>query len=431
MTAATNGDKTAGGTTAIDKTVDKNSDKNSDKSTDTPRIDIDADAATDAATEFEAQLQQRVRSAARHGRALCMVGGGSKSFYGRTARGDEVHLRDHSGVVRYDAAELVVTARAGMRLADLAKLLAAEKQMVGFEPPQFSAAATLGGAVAAGLAGPRRPYAGGVRDFILGVKMMNGSGDILHFGGQVMKNVAGFDIARLMAGAMGALGVLLEVSMRVAPRPAAEKTLVLAHARSADALAYWRRLAQRPLPVSAAAWQDGETRIRLSADGGEVASAANIIGGEVDSGGRHFWRRLRDHGLPFFHARRPLLRVSLPPAAEVSLAVLSEAAQFLDWGGAQRWVAADEVDLNALTAAVRAVGGHLTYFRGCDGGIGHAARHTGASKASDESSKAGKFGECGEVFPPLAPNLAALHRRLKHAFDPAGILNPGRMYADF
>ena len=212
---------------------------------------------------IEKELQAQVREASRRAQPLNIVGGASKDFYGafdgashgafdgasggRKAGGTVLSTAPHKGVIRYDPAELVVTVRAGTRVADLEEVLAANRQMLGFEPPQFSAATTIGGAVAAGLAGPRRPFAGAVRDFVLGVKILNGNGERMSFGGEVMKNVAGFDIARLMAGALGTLGVLLEISLRVVPQPQKEKTLVLAHANLDDALALLNQLAGRPL----------------------------------------------------------------------------------------------------------------------------------------------------------------------------------------
>ena len=366
---------------------------------------------------IEKELQAQVREASRRAQPLNIVGGASKDFYGashgasdgREAAGTVLCTAPHNGVIRYDPAELVVTVRAGTRVADLEEVLAANRQMLGFEPPQFSAATTIGGAVAAGLAGPRRPFAGAVRDFVLGVKILNGNGERMSFGGEVMKNVAGFDISRLMAGALGTLGVLLEISLRVVPQPQKEKTLVLAHANLDDALALLNRLAGRPLPLSAAAWQDGETRIRLSASAAGVKSAAAVIGGEADSHGAKFWQQLRDHQLPFFRHERPLLRVSLPPAA--NLPPPPGVAQLVDWGGAQRWIAG-EVDADAMREAVAGHGGHVTRFR-------YAARHAGGCDTRQE------------IFQPLAPTLHTLHLRLKRAFDPGGILNPGRLYRDF
>jgi len=352
--------------------------------------------------DIESSLRMQVTEA-HHARApLCIVGGASKSFYGRVVDGAPLGIAAHCGVLRYDPAELVLSARAGTRLEEIETLLAANRQMLGFEPPHFSGAATLGGALCAGLAGPRRPYAGAARDFVLGVKILNGKGEIMRFGGEVIKNVAGFDLSRLMAGALGTLGIVLEVSLRVIPRPQAERTLLLEQPNAADAIACFNRLAARPLPLSGAAWHDGAARIRLSASEAGVANAAAAIGGENDSGGRDFWRRLRDHDLPFFTAPRKVWRIALPPAAKFP-ACAAGAPHWIDWGGAQRWLAGD-FDRDALRAGAAARGGHVTCFRG--------------------------FDPRDALFQPLAPAAHALHLRLKRAFDPAGILNPGRLYAD-
>ncbi len=356
---------------------------------------------------IEKDLQAQVLEAGHGAQPLCIVGGASKSFYGRETGGTALHTAAHTGVINYDPAELVVTARAGTRMLDLEELLAMKNQMLGFEPPRFSDSCTIGGAVAAGLAGPRRPYAGAVRDFVLGVKILNGSGKILKFGGEVMKNVAGFDIARLMAGAMGTLGVLLEVSLRIVPQPPREKTLVLEHPTADASAALCNQLAARPLPLSAAAWQDGETRIRLSASAAGIQNAAQIIGGETDSLGPKFWQQLRDHQLPFFTAQRQLLRVSVPPGSKVKPP--PGTAQLMDWGGAQHWIAG-QVDVDSMRKAVAESGGHVTCFR-------HNEHMT--ERRSEE------------VFQPLAPVLQTLHLRLKRAFDPVGILNPGRLYGEF
>lgn len=345
------------------------------------------------------ELQARVADARRSGTPLDITGGASKAFYGRQPRGRPLRVSGHRGVVAYEPAELVVTARAGTPLKALESLLAEQGQMLAFEPPHFSAAATLGGCVASGLSGPRRPYAGAARDFVLGVKCLTGKGEVLSFGGQVMKNVAGYDVSRLMAGALGTLGVLLEVSLKVLPRAAVDITQCFDVAMP-QALDMMNRWAGLPLPLSASCYHDGRLFVRLSGSEPAVADAAAKLGGEAYPQGDRLWHDLREHRLAFFHDSRPLWRVSVPPAAPpLELA----GAQLMDWGGAQRWVTGD-LTAGQVRDRAAALGGHATLFR-------HGDRH-------------------GEVFHPPAPPVMALHRRLKHAFDPDNILNPGRMYSD-
>ena len=258
---------------------------------------------------------------------------------------------------------------------------------------------TLGGCVAAGLAGPRRASAGSVRDFVLGVRLLDGSGNDLRFGGQVMKNVAGFDVSRLIAGSLGTLGVVLEVSLKVLPLPMAETTLRF-EKTAADAIALANAWAGQPLPVSATAWHAGELNVRLSGASAAVNAAAAKLGGErVDAAlAGSFWREVRDHGHDFFRTAGPLWRLSIKPTTPP---LELPGTQFVEWGGALRWLAAD-LDAHAVRAAAAAAGGHATLFRGGD--------------------------KSGGVFQPLPAALMTIHRNLKRAFDPAGIFNPGRMY---
>jgi len=290
----------------------------------------------------------------------------------------------------------VVTVRAGTRLAQLESALAAERQMLAFEPPHFGEGATIGGAVAAGLSGPRRPYAGSLRDFVLGTRVVNGKGEDLAFGGRVIKNVAGYDVSRLMAGALGTLGVITEISFKVLPRPACEATLAfdLDEARATEQVNRW---AGQPLPLSATAWQDGRLRARLSGAASAVAAARTKMGGEeIDAG--DYWRELREQRLGFFAPDRALWRLSVP---QTTAPIASSHAQLIEWGGGVRWISAD-ADAASLRSAAERAGGHATLFRGGDKSLG--------------------------VFHPLQPAVMKIHRRLKLAFDPAGILNPGRMY---
>jgi glycolate oxidase FAD binding subunit len=272
--------------------------------------------------------------------------------------------------------------------------------MLAFEPPGFGPRATLGGTIACGLSGPRRPYAGAARDFVLGVKMLNGKGEILRFGGEVMKNVAGYDLSRLLTGSLGTLGVILEVSLKVLPRPVLERTLAFSmdQARAIDTVNRW---AGRPLPISATAFDGERLLVRLSGTESGVESAARDLGGETPDTGNAFWNTLNEQTLAFFQRPGPLWRLSVPPTT----APMDLPGQwFLEWGGAQRWLSSD-APAAMIREATDAVAGHATLFR-------HGDRQ-------------------GEVFHPLPPALLNLHRRLKQSFDPAGIFNPGRLYPEF
>jgi glycolate oxidase FAD binding subunit len=354
-------------------------------------------------------------------RPLCLRGGGSKDFYGNAAASEPLDTRGHAGIVEYEPSELVVTARCGTPLAELEALLATRGQMLACEPPCFGGAATVGGMVAAGLSGPRRASAGAVRDFLLGVRLLDGEGRLLRFGGQVMKNVAGYDVARLMAGSLGTLGLLVEVSLKVLPRPAAEATLRL-ELPQAEAIERMNRWAGRPLPLSATCWHAGVLSARLSGARAAVAAAVAALGGErVEPGAADaFWSALREQRHAFFAAAgsqdpgaaavrvapRPLWRLSVP-ATTAPLAL--PGATLLEWGGAQRWwVGQAAAEAATVRAAARAAGGHAVLFRG-----------------GDEALRAAVG-----VFQPLAPELLRIHRELKRAFDPHGIFNPGRLYAE-
>jgi glycolate dehydrogenase FAD-binding subunit len=348
------------------------------------------------------RLRERVRDAAARGLPLRLRGGGSKDFYGGAPRGEVLDTRGHAGIVAYEPSELVVTARCGTPLAELEAALAAQGQMLAFEPPRFGGAATLGGCVAAGLSGPRRAAAGAVRDFVLGARIIDGSARELAFGGQVMKNVAGYDVSRLLAGSLGTLGLILEVSLKVLPRPAAERTLrlELPQDTAVESLNRWAGL---PLPLSASAWRDGELCVRLSGAERAVQAAAHKLGGEAleSAHAERFWSGIREQSDPYFAGDAPLWRLSMPSAA----APLELAGELLvEWGGALRWLRS-AADAATVRAAAARAGGHATLFRGGDKAAG--------------------------VFAPLAPALLRLHRELKAAFDPAGVFNPGRLHPDF
>ena len=352
------------------------------------------------------QLAASIRDAAAHGTPLCIVGGGSKDFYGGPPRGEALTTGAWRGIVEYDPTELVITARAGTPLAEIEAALRQKRQMLAFEPPHFGhvpqRTATIGGCIAAGLSGPRRPYTGAVRDFVLGVRILDGNGAELRFGGRVMKNVAGYDVSRLMAGSMGTLGVILEASLKVLPLPPAEATLQFDCAEP-EALALMNEWAGQALPVSATAHHAAELRVRLSGSAAAVAAGARKLGGvRVEPGvADRFWQGIREQTDDYFADPGPLWRLSLKattPSVEL------QGSTLVEWGGALRWVKTDAPAQLVRDIAARA-GGHATLFRGDDKAPG--------------------------VFQPLPAPLMRIHQRLKQGFDPAGIFNPGRMYPEF
>ena len=345
------------------------------------------------------EIASTVKAAYTNRTPLNITGAGTKSFLGQqTSNGKPLDVTGHSGVIEYDPAELVLVARAGTPLKEIESLLSKNQQMLGFEPPFIQAGATLGGAVAAGLAGPRRAYSGGVRDFMLGATIVNGKGEIVTAGGKVMKNVAGFDLFRPMARSMGTLGVLLKIAIRVLPMPEVEKTLL--HWES-DQLCALKKMNQWPCEtqaISAASWDGRHIRIRLSGSSSGIEHARSFIGGEfVD--GTDYWQDLNNFRLDFFRQTERLWRISLAPMSE-PFAV--NARQIIDWGGAQRWLKSDEPPASIRSRASQ-LGGHAECF-------------------CEDNTVA--------TFHPLEGSVLAVNQRFKTALDPAGILNPGRMYPE-
>ncbi len=343
-------------------------------------------------------LISQVQQSAKEGRRLKISGGGSKTFLGRVSDGETLDITQHSGVVDYDPRELVITARAGTPMQIIEDKLTESGQMLAFEPPHFSEYATLGGTIACGLSGPRRPYVGAARDFVLGCKLLNGKGEILRFGGQVIKNVAGYDVSRLMVGAYGTLGVLLELSLKVLPRPATSTTL-FHECSEAEAIGFMSGLLSKALPVDAACYYKGQCYVRLAGSEQSVIDAQNKLPGETLSGRSHFWQHLREHELSFFNSDKPLWRIAVKPGTP---ALPIDGEWLLDWGGAQRWLLSN-TDAARIRAVVQQFGGHASLFRGGD--------------------------RYSEVFQPLPQPLKVLHQRLKNSFDPSNIFNPGRMYS--
>ena len=326
-------------------------------------------------------------------------GGGSKPhLIGRNCNYTVLDVGGHRGIVDYQPQELVITARAGTPLVDIIAVLDAEGQSLSFEPPVFNGAATLGGTLACNLSGPARPWRGSIRDMVLGVQLINGKCEQLNFGGKVIKNVAGYDVARLQAGALGTLGVLCEVSLKVLPR--ADKTLTLCYDMSAqEAVQHMNQKAGQPKPLSGAFWLNGQLHMRLSGAASAVNSTVTQWGGEILANDDVLWQQLREMTLPFFDDAGALWRFSVQSSAKVRHEF---GATLIDWCGAQRWVHGDHSGESLQQAAVEA-GGHVSLFRSGD--------------------------RDAEVRSPLNSVEQGLQQRLKKSFDPDGILNPGRLYS--
>ncbi|MCU1763082.1 glycolate oxidase subunit GlcE [Pseudomonas sp. 14P_8.1_Bac3] len=341
-------------------------------------------------------LLEQVNQAMENTTPLRIQGSNSKAFLGRIVAGEVLDTRSHRGIVSYDPTELVITARCGTPLSELAQVLDDAQQMLPCEPPSFDDGATVGGMIACGLSGPRRPWSGSVRDFVLGTRVITGHGKHLRFGGEVMKNVAGYDLSRLMAGSFGSLGVITEVSLKVLPKPrqCLSISLEMDSERALLRLAEW---GQQPLPISAAC-HDGE-RLHLRLEGGEgsVTAAHDRLGGEwLDSA---YWTDLNEHQLRFFDEDQPLWRLSVPHNTP-RLALPGK--QLIDWGGAQRWLKSD-AEAAFIRKIVAEVGGHVTCY---------------------------SHGLIDSPFQPLPAALMRYHRNLKQQLDPRGLFNPARLYAE-
>lgn len=352
-------------------------------------------------------IVERVRRAAATGTPLRIRGGGSKDFYGQSLQGELLDTRPLTGIVSYEPSELVITVRAGTSLAEVEAVLAEKGQHLPFEPPHFAvdgAQATVGGAVAAGLNGPARASVGAVRDYVLGLELLNGKAELLTFGGQVMKNVAGYDVSRLMAGAMGTLGLITQVSLKVLPKAVAESTLVF-ELDEPQALAQLNRWGALPLPVNASCWHAGALMVRLRGAQAAVAAAQKSMGGTVMDDGQAalLWHALREQTAPFFQLAEgeSLMRLSVPDTAPP----LGLGPTLIEWGGAQRWLKLPLPQRAGMSEVLDSTSGHATLFRAEDKSVG--------------------------VFTPLAAPLDRITRELKKQFDPAGIFNRGRLYPDF
>jgi glycolate oxidase FAD binding subunit len=353
-----------------------------------------------------ARLTDRVEQALQSRSPLDIRGGSTKLFYGESAVGTVLDMRELNGISSYEPSELVVTVRAGTPLAELEAALAERGQCLPFEPPRFAPGGTVGGMVAAGLSGPSRAAVGSVRDHVLGLTLLNGRGQILSFGGQVAKNVAGYDVSRLMAGALGILGVICEVSIKVLPVSVATATLSFDYDQS-SALQHLNAWASQPLPISAITWFCGRLDVRLAGAAAAVEAARDKLGGEtmVPAAADSWWRCIRDHAHEFFALddaalgrSEALWRLSVP-ATTASLPLAGQ--QVIEWNGAQRWWRTT-ASAEQVRAVAKSCGGHAALYRGADKSAG--------------------------VFSPLNETLMGIHRGLKQAFDPSNIFNPGRLY---
>lgn len=363
-------------------------------------------------------LIDRIRAAGADGTPLRISGGGSKhalaDAYGASGAAP-LDTRAHAGITSYEPSELVITARAGTPLAELEAALAEQRQCLPFEPPHYAPGATVGGMVAAGLSGPARASAGAVRDFMLGASMVNGKGEALVFGGQVMKNVAGYDVSRLVAGSWGTLGVLTDISLKVLPIAPAEATLQFTcnQAEALDRLNAW---GSQPLPLNASCWaqeasgDSGTLYVRLRGAVAAVEAACRSMGGErkVNAEVAADWQACREQRLPWFSDRAPqhaLWRLSVPQAAPVLTLPAGIAPPLIEWHGGLRWVQAGHEHGSALQRMATDAGGSASLF---------IASSEGGTSA-------------GSLFDAMSPALQAIHTRLREAFDPAGVFAASRI----
>ena len=370
-------------------------------------------------SNIETILQAQVIDAVKTKQRLTIVGGSTKGFYGREAVGEAMDVSYHKGIVDYDPTELVLTARGGTPLIEVNRLLEENNQMLGFEPPAFGQDATLGGVIASGLSGPARPFRGSVRDFVLGAKILTGSGNVLQFGGRVMKNVAGFDVSRLMVGAMGTLGVILEVSVKVLPKPASEMTVTIDEPDIDLGIRKMNELSAKPWPISGMSWYQDKVWIRLSGTRVGVTRGHQYIGGDLVETGEEFWEDSREQKLDFFDSDIPILRFSCKPGAAT---LGSDNGQtdspevvhppLIEWAGGVRWFkqsndsgGSQEVLPRQALEETGSVVGQWTQFR-------NGYRN-------------------GEVFALPSPHALIIQQNLKKTFDPEGILNIGRLYSAF
>ncbi len=345
-----------------------------------------------------ALIKEQVLEAIENASSLNIIAGGSKEFLGRKITGTPLEMGRYQGIINYEPSELFITVKAGTLLGEIIQVLAERGQMLAFEPPQFTEKTTVGGVVATGLSGPRRAYTGSVRDYVLGIHCINGLGQDLSFGGQVMKNVAGYDLSRVMTGSYGTLGVILDVTFKVMPIPEFELTCFCELSRK-DALTKMYELSCKPFPVSASCYDGEKLYLRISGYRDTVKTILTGIGFEEYLNGDQFWRNLRDFRSSFFNTDKNIWRLSLPVTAKPEI---GDDQYLIDWGGAQYWIKSDR-PANEFFKMAEELGGNATLFKG----TGHNEN----------------------IFQPLQEDMMIIQQGLKRAFDPHSVLNPGKMYA--
>lgn len=350
-------------------------------------------------------LLEQVKNAFDRQQALHITAGNSKAFYGNKVNGEKLNLLAHRGIIEYQPSELVVTVRSGTRLSELEAELSANNQKLAFEPPQHAADTSIGGVIACGLSGPGRAAYGAARDFVLGATVINGKAEKLRFGGQVMKNVAGYDASRLMVGAQGTLGILLDVSIKVLPVNETEISLKL-NTKLNNAIKHIQQWIKQGLHITASCYLNDTLYLRLGSTHSAVKQSVATIrqqfhSEEIDN---NFWLSIKNQTHEFFADSERLWRCSHQPATKF---YDNTESQLVEWNGALRWINSD--------IELRAIAQHHN---------GHATRYPLNNSAGNDNKQK------TNIFQPLQPASLKIHRRLKQAFDPENILNPGRLYSN-
>ncbi len=344
------------------------------------------------------EITSVIQDAYRQKQALVIKAGDTKNFYGRNIQAKTLSVANHTGILEYEPSELYITVKSGTPLVEIEQTITKENQIIPCESPHFGATATLGGMVASGLAGPRRVSAGAVRDCVLGTEIVNGKGEYLRFGGKVMKNVAGYDVSRLMCGALGTLGVLMCITIRLLPKPLYEHTVVI-ELDSHTAIKKMNQWAATPMPITATFYDGQDLYLRLSGSLSTIEACKKEIGGKTFDQNELFWTSVKEQTHEFFQTDLSLWRISVPPATGI-LNIPGD--NVIEWSGALRWYVSD-ADEQLIRKEAEQVGGHACLFRG---------------------------NTTEQRFHPLSHTSMKIHKNLKKTFDPAGILNPGKMYAE-